>query len=48
MTSLIAINVIEPTPGLAVGLTALLLIDVLGRRIVAPMFDRERLITGTR
>jgi hypothetical protein len=26
----------------------LLLVDGLGWRIVAPMFDRERLITGTR
>ena len=49
LTSLIAFDVIPPTPALAVGLTAMLLIaDVLGWRIVAPMFDRERLITGTR
>jgi hypothetical protein len=35
--------------GLALGLgVALLLIDSLGWRIVSPMFDRERLITGTR
>ena len=39
---------IHPTPALAVGLTAVLLIgDVAGWRIVAPMFDRERLIAGT-
>ena len=49
LTSLIAFNVIEPTRALAVGLIALLVIaDVLGWRIVAPMFDRERLITDTR
>ena len=49
LTSLIAFDVIPPTPALAVGLTAMLVIaDVLGWRIVAPMFDRERLITGTR
>lgn len=44
---LIALNVIPVTLGLAVGLGALLLVaDVLGWRIVAPLFDRERLITG--
>jgi ABC-type transport system involved in multi-copper enzyme maturation permease subunit len=49
LTSLIAFDVIELAPRLAFGLAALLLIaDVLGWRIVAPMFDRERLITGTR
>ena len=38
-----------PTPGLVVGLTAVLLVaDVIGWRVVAPMFDRERLVTGTR
>ena len=37
------------TLGLALGLgAALLLVDSLGWRIVAPMLDRERLITGTR
>jgi ABC-type transport system involved in multi-copper enzyme maturation permease subunit len=49
LISLIAFDVIHPTLGLAVGLTALLLVaDVIGWRIVAPMFDRERLIAGTR
>jgi ABC-2 type transport system permease protein len=49
LTSLIAFDVIEPSRALAIGLIALLVIaDVLGWRIVAPMFDRERLITGTR
>jgi len=45
--SLIAFNVIHATLALAVGLAAaLLLLDGLGWRIVAVMFDRERL-TGT-
>ena len=49
VTSLIAFDVIHLTPTLAVVLTVLLLIaDVTGWRIVAPMFDRERLVTGTR
>jgi hypothetical protein len=40
-------HVIIPTLGLAVGLAAgLLIVDVLGWRAVAAMFDRERLITG--
>ncbi len=49
VTSLIAFDTIPLTPALAIGLTAALVIaDVLGWRIVAPMFDRERLVTGTR
>jgi ABC-type transport system involved in multi-copper enzyme maturation permease subunit len=49
ITSLIAFNVIQVKLGLAIGLgAALLLLDVLGWRIVSPLFDRERLITGTR
>ncbi len=45
VTSLIAFDVIPLTPALAFGLTvAVLAADVLGWRIVAPMFDRERLI----
>jgi ABC-2 type transport system permease protein len=49
VTSLIAFDVIQLTPGLAIGLAALLLLaDVLGWRIVAPLFDRERLMTGPR
>ncbi|MBO3749301.1 ABC transporter permease subunit [Streptosporangiaceae bacterium NEAU-GS5] len=48
-TSLIAFDVIHLTPGLVIALAAaLLLLNGLGRRIVAPLFDRERLITGTR
>jgi len=49
VVALMSFNVIVPTLGLALGLAAaLLIIDVLGWRAVAPMFDRERLITGTR
>ena len=49
VTSLIAFNAIHLTPGLAVGLAAVLLVaDTLGWRIVSPMFNRERLITGTK
>jgi hypothetical protein len=47
--ALMSFNVIAPTLGLALGLAAaLLIVDVLGWRAVAPMFDRERLVTGTR
>jgi hypothetical protein len=46
---LISINVIPPTLGLALACAVLLLaLDGLGWRIVSVMFDRERLITGTR
>jgi ABC-type transport system involved in multi-copper enzyme maturation permease subunit len=49
VVALMSFNVIVPTLGLALALAAaLLIIDVLGWRAVAPMFDRERLITGTR
>jgi ABC-type transport system involved in multi-copper enzyme maturation permease subunit len=49
VTYLIALNVIHATLGLALGLgTALLVLDGLGWRIVSPMFDRERLMTGIR
>jgi ABC-type Na+ efflux pump permease subunit len=48
-TSLIAFDVVHPTLRLAVAAAAgLLLLDGLGWRIVAPAFNRERLITGTR
>jgi hypothetical protein len=40
--------VIHPTVTLAVAVGAvLLIIDLLAWRVVASMFDRERLITGT-
>jgi ABC-2 type transport system permease protein len=46
---LIALNVVEPTLGLAFGSAAVLLVlDVLGWRVTSRLFDRERLITGTR
>jgi ABC-2 type transport system permease protein len=49
VAALIAFGVIHATLGLALGLGALLLIfDIQGWRIVSPMFDRERLITGTK
>jgi ABC-type transport system involved in multi-copper enzyme maturation permease subunit len=47
-TSLIAFNVIHSTLSLAIGLAMLLLLaNALGWRIVASMFDRERLLTDT-
>jgi ABC-type transport system involved in multi-copper enzyme maturation permease subunit len=51
VTILIALNVIQATLGLAIGLALLLLLlvlDGLGWQITSRMFDRERLITGTR
>jgi ABC-type Na+ efflux pump permease subunit len=46
-TSLISFQIITPSVPLAIGLAiALLTIDVVGWRIVASLFDRERLITG--
>jgi ABC-2 type transport system permease protein len=49
LTSLMALDVIHPTLGLALGLAAaLLFLDGLGWRIVSAAFNRERLITGTR
>ncbi len=42
-------KVITPSTGLALGLAAaLLIVDGLGWRAVAAMFDRERLNTGAR
>ena len=49
LTTMIALNVIHATLGLALRLgAALLVIDRLGGRIVSALFDRERLITGSR
>jgi ABC-2 type transport system permease protein len=46
---LVALNVIPASVGLAIGGAALLLVlDVAGWRLVARLFDRERLITGAR
>lgn len=45
--ALISLNVITATTTLAIGLAAgLLVFDLLAWRVVATMFDRERLITG--
>ena len=49
IVALMSFNVISPSIGLALGLGAiLLLIDGLAWRVVAAMFDRERLVTGAR
>jgi ABC-type Na+ efflux pump permease subunit len=49
VSALIAFDVIHATLGLALALGALLLLlDRLGWRLVSALFDRERLITGTR
>jgi ABC-type Na+ efflux pump permease subunit len=49
VTVLIAYDVIHATPGLAFGLAvALLLGNGVGWRLTAAMFDRERLVIGTR
>ncbi len=49
VASLIAFGVIDPTLKLALGLgIGLLVLDRLGWRFVSALFDRERLITGTR
>ena len=46
---LIALNVIPVSLALAVGsVVVLIVLDVLGWRITSRLFDRERLITGTR
>jgi ABC-type transport system involved in multi-copper enzyme maturation permease subunit len=49
ITSVIAYNVLPVSPGLVIGFAALLLVlDRVGWRVVSAMFDRERLIIGTR
>jgi len=49
IVALMNFNVITPSTGLTLGLAAALLaVDALGWRAVAAVFDRERLITGTR
>jgi ABC-type Na+ efflux pump permease subunit len=49
VTTLIAVNVIPASLGLALaGAAVLLVLDTLGWRITSASFDRERLITGTR
>ena len=48
VTVMIALNVIEPTPELAIGCGALLIVlDLFGWRLVSGLFDRERLISGS-
>jgi ABC-type transport system involved in multi-copper enzyme maturation permease subunit len=48
-TLLIALNVIQPSFSLAVGLAVLLLVlNGIGWRITSRLFDRERLVTGTK
>ncbi|MGH3402420.1 MAG: ABC transporter permease [Streptosporangiaceae bacterium] len=49
IVALMQFKVITPSTALALGLAAVLLaVDLLAWRVVAAMFDRERLITGTR
>lgn len=49
LTTLIALNVIHPSPQLAIALGVVLLIgNRLGWRVVSSLFDRERLIAGVR
>ncbi len=49
LTTLISLNVIHPSPQLAVALGAVLLLgNRLGWRLVSSLFDRERLIAGVR
>lgn len=49
VTNFIAFGAIHPSLGLALVLgVALLICDVVGWRVVSALFDRERLITGTR
>ena len=49
IVALMNFNVITPSLGLALGLAgALLLIDAMAWRFVAALFNRERLVTGTR
>jgi hypothetical protein len=49
IVALMAENVITPSLGLALGLAAALLaIDGLAWRVVAALFDRERLVTGSK
>jgi ABC-2 type transport system permease protein len=47
--ALVSLNVITVSTGLAIGLAgALLVVDLLAWRVVAAMFNRERLVTGRR
>jgi hypothetical protein len=47
IVALMSLNVISESAALAIGLAAALLVfDLLAWRVVAAMFDRERLVTG--
>jgi ABC-2 type transport system permease protein len=49
VVALMSLNVITESTALAIGLAAALLaLDLLAWRVVAAMFDRERLVTGGR
>lgn len=49
IVALMSFNVVAPSLGLALGLAgAFVLIDGLAWRVVAALFDRERLVTGDR
>lgn len=49
IVALMSLNVISESAALAIGLAAALLaFDLLAWRVVAGMFDRERLVTGRR
>jgi ABC-type Na+ efflux pump permease subunit len=49
ITTLITFQVITPSVALAVGIAVgLLVLDVAAWRVVSRLFDRERLVTGTR
>jgi ABC-type transport system involved in multi-copper enzyme maturation permease subunit len=49
VTALVALNVIHPTLAVAVGAAVLLLVlNGVGWRLASRLFDRERLITGSR
>jgi len=49
VAALIAFDVLHPTPGLAIGLAAALLLgNGLGWRVTAVTFDRERLLTSAK
>jgi ABC-type transport system involved in multi-copper enzyme maturation permease subunit len=49
IVALMSLNVISESTGLAIGLAAALLaFDLLAWRVVAAMFDRERLVIGSR
>lgn len=49
VVALMSLNVITVSAGLAIGFAAVLLaIDLLAWRVVAAMFDRERLVTAAR